>query len=54
MHVCPLAFLHVPVASHDAIPLHISSMPDFTGLHVPSKLVTLHAVHGVAQALLQQ
>jgi hypothetical protein len=53
-HVCPLAFLHVPVASHDDIPLHMSSTPDFTRLHVPSKPVKLHALHAVVHAVLQQ
>jgi hypothetical protein len=54
VHVCPFAFLHVPVASHDDIPLHMSSVPDFTGLQVPSNPVKLHALHAVAHALLQQ
>jgi hypothetical protein len=53
-HVCPFALLHFPVASHDDIPLHMSSTPDFTGLHVPSSPGRLHALHAVAQALLQQ
>ena len=53
-HVCPFALLHFPVASHDDIPLHMSSTPDFTGLHVPRRPGTLHALHAVAHALLQQ
>jgi hypothetical protein len=52
--VCPLAFLQAPVASHDCAPLHMSSLPDFTALHVPGDPARLHAKHAVAHALAQQ
>jgi hypothetical protein len=53
-HVCPLLLLQAPCASHVRAPLQLSSIPDFTGLHVPRAPVRLHAVQVPPQAALQQ
>jgi hypothetical protein len=54
VQVCPFAFLHEPVASHDCVPLQVSSFADFTGLHVPGLAVRLQAMHVPVQAVVQQ
>ena len=54
VQVCPLTLLHAPVASHDCMPLHMSSLADFTALHVPISPARLHAREPVAHALAQQ
>jgi hypothetical protein len=54
VHTCPFAFLQAPVASHDCMPLHLSSMADFTAPQVPGLPVRLQAMHAVLHAVLQQ
>ena len=54
VQVWPFAFLQAPVASQDCIPPHVSSIPDFTALQVPSCPARLHAMHAVLHAVLQQ
>lgn len=54
MQVCPLAFLHAPLASQICVELQVSSTAAFTALQVPGLPKTLQAMHDPAQALLQR
>lgn len=54
VQVCPFAFLQAPVASHDCVPLQVSSFADFTAPQVPRLAVRLQARQVPVQAVLQQ
>jgi hypothetical protein len=55
-HACPVTILHTPTPSHEtAAPVHApSSVFNGTFEHVPSKFMTLHALHSPVHVSAQQ